>query len=269
MWDCLLDAMAEFHGHPIGLEALRGRRAMAEPLVLVFQHIPIEHPGIFRDFLAADGLRYRAVELDAGESIPDLAGYDALWVMGGPMDVWEEERHPWLIAEKAAIREAVLERRMAFLGVCLGHQLLADALGGEVAPGQPEVGVLEIELTEAGRSSPLFEGLTARQPCLQWHGAEVRRPPEGAQVLARSAQSEVQAIQVGARAFGLQYHIEITPLTVAEWAEVPAYAEALRRTLGADALPAFEAQATAHMAEFNRVARRLYDNFMTVLRASA
>lgn len=242
---------------------------MVEPRVLVFQHIPIEHPGIFRDFLAEDGLRWQAVELDAGEPIPDLAGYDALWVMGGPMDVWEEDRHPWLVAEKAAICEAVLERRMPFLGVCLGHQLLAAALGGEVGPGQPEVGVLEIELTEAGRRSLLFEGLPVRQRCLQWHGAEVKRLPKGAEVLARSGRSEVQALQVGESAFGLQYHVEITPATVAEWAQVPVYADALARTLGPDALSAFEAKTREHMAEFNRAARQLYDNFMGVLRASA
>src|SRR5215831_14740053 len=65
---------------------------------LVFQHIAIEHPGIFRDFFAADGIAWDAVELDAGEAIPSFDGYDALWVMGGPMDVWETDRHPWLVA---------------------------------------------------------------------------------------------------------------------------------------------------------------------------
>jgi len=80
--------------------------------VLVFQHIAIEHPGIFRDFLAADGVAWDAVELDAGDPIPPLDGYDALLVMGGPMDVWEEDAHPWLAAEKRAIRAAVAERAM-------------------------------------------------------------------------------------------------------------------------------------------------------------
>ena len=107
---------------------------MAPPRILVFQHIDVEHPGIFRRFLAEEGVPWTAVELDRGEPIPDMTDFDALWVMGGPMDVWQEAENPWLRAEKAAIREAVLGRRMPFLGICLGHQLLADALGGEVGP---------------------------------------------------------------------------------------------------------------------------------------
>ena len=80
--------------------------------VLVFQHADVEHPGIFRDFLAEDGIAWDAVELDAGEAIPSLEGYDQLWVMGGPMDAWQEAQHPWLVAEKQAIREAVELRAM-------------------------------------------------------------------------------------------------------------------------------------------------------------
>jgi GMP synthase-like glutamine amidotransferase len=163
--------------------------------ILVFQHIPVEHPGVFRDFLAEDEISWDAIELDAGDRIPSLDGYDALWVMGGPMDVWEEERHPWLAPEKAAIREAVNERRMPFLGVCLGHQLLAAALGGRVAPMKaPEVGILDVRFTPEGARDRLFGGLASPIKCLQWHGAEVVEPPADATVLASSPACTVQAV---------------------------------------------------------------------------
>ena len=238
----------------------------ADPKVLVFQHIAIEHPGVFRDFLREDGIEWTAVELDAGEPIPDLGAYDALWVMGGPMDVWEDDACPWLEPERIAIREAVVERKMPFFGFCLGHQLLAQALGGEVGPADtPEIGVLRVELTEAGRTSPIFEGLPATHSCLQWHSAEVLRAPPGGRILAASRDCAVQALGFAGRAFSIQYHVEITGDTVREWGAVPAYEQALERAMGEGALAAFEADAAVHMPDFNRNARRIYDNFMRIV----
>ena len=94
--------------------------------ILVLQHAEVEHPGSFRRFLDEDGHEWTPVELDNGERLPALDGFDALWVMGGPMDVWDESKYPWLRLEKALIQEAVAVRGMPFLGLCLGHQLLAD-----------------------------------------------------------------------------------------------------------------------------------------------
>ena len=238
--------------------------------VLVFQHIAIEHPGIFRDFLAADGVAWDAVELDAGDPIPALAGYDALLVLGGPMDVWEEGAHPWLAAEKQAIREAVADRAMPFLGVCLGHQLLGAALGGRVGPMErAEVGILGVDLTPAGRRDPFFAGFPAAFEALQWHGAEVSEAPPGAAVLASSPACGIQAMRVGRAAYGLQYHVEITGATVRDWGAVPAYARALEGALGPGALAAFERDTARRMPDFNRSARRLYDNFMALARTAA
>jgi GMP synthase-like glutamine amidotransferase len=232
---------------------------------LVFQHIACEHPGIFRDFLQADGIAWDTVELDEGDTIPALDRYDALWVMGGPMDVWEEDQHPWLAAEKQAIRSAIRDRHMPYLGLCLGHQLLAAALGGSVGKmTRPEVGILDIDLTAAGRADPIFAGLPNRIAALQWHGAEVQQLPADAVVLAQSPLCPIQGMRIGQHAYGLQCHIELLDQTVQDWSAVPAYACALDAALGAGAMTRLEIAAQQQMPLFNRTARTIYDNFMRV-----
>lgn len=238
--------------------------------VLVFQHIAIEHPGIFRDFMKEDGIAWDAVELDAGEPIPSLEPYDALIVMGGPMDVFEEDKYPWLVAEKRAIREWVIEKRLPYLGLCLGHQLLADALGGKVERmATPEVGMLTVETTAEAKNDSLFKGLGPTIDCLQWHGCEVTRLPTAATVLAQSTACPIQAFRVGDRAYGLQYHVELTERTVGEWGALPIYAEALEQTCGRGALGRLDADAKTRLPALAANARRLYDNFKALAAAPA
>lgn len=234
--------------------------------LLVFQHIDCEHPGSLRGFLAADKIEWHAVNLHRAEPIPDLKNYAALWVMGGPMDVWDVDEYPWLVAEKAAIREWVGVLRKPYLGLCLGHQLLADAMGGTCGPQRPpEIGVLDVALTAAADHDALFEGTPKNQKCLQWHSVCVAQPPQNTAILASSEMCKVQAMRVGSNAWSMQYHVEIEADTVENWGEVPAYRDALTASLGPGALVEMKAAADSHMQSFLDCAETLYNNFIRVL----
>ena len=231
--------------------------------ILVLQHARIEHPGVFRDFLLEDGHDWFAVNLDEGEKLPELDKFDALWVMGGPMDVWEENKYPWLHDEKKFIKDAVENRGIPFLGLCLGHQLLAEALGGKCGKShRPEIGVMEVTLTKDSESEIIFDDFPEKFFSLQWHGAEVNEMPVGALCLATSSLCGIQAMSWGPRAYSMQFHLEVEPDTVENWAEIPSYQSALHKALGKNGTATLKKSCIDNIQHFNRLAERFYINWL-------
>lgn len=177
-----------------------------------FQHVPFEGLGSIDTWLRDAGYEISVTRWYAGEVPPDPGKIDLLIVMGGPMSVNDERGYPWLVAEKAFIRRWIATDR-PLLGVCLGAQLIASALGARVYPNP----VKEIGWFPVTAVTPVPEcafRFPAEQTVFHWHG-ETFDLPSGAIHLARSAGCEHQAFQVGKSVIGLQFHLETTPETAA------------------------------------------------------
>ncbi len=227
---------------------------------LIIQHMDHDHPGRFLDWFAEDAIIPDFVRVFEGQEIPPLAPYDLMFVLGGSQDAWQEEQFPYLAMEKAAIREWVWDRAKPYFGVCLGHQLLASALGGDVAPAaKGEVGVFDVSLT--GEDHVFFQGVEKQQRVMQWHHAEVKRVPQSAVVLAASDVCAVQAMAIESHALSTQFHCEFSPQTVAGWSSLPKYIAVLEGELGAGAYEKLKTESLPLMPEMARNTRMIYENF--------
>jgi len=173
------------------------------------QHVAFEGIGAIGEWTSARGHDLTGTHA-ALRPLPEVHDFDFLVVMGGPMNIYQEQDHPWLREEKRLIRAAVAARKLV-LGVCLGAQLLADVLGGPVTRGsQVEIGWYPVELTPAGRESPVFGRLPARFSALHWHGDTFAIPPATVHA-AFSAACTNQAFEYGAgHVIGIQFHLEET-----------------------------------------------------------
>ncbi|MFZ1536313.1 MAG: type 1 glutamine amidotransferase [Chromatiaceae bacterium] len=182
-------------------------------LIHCLQHVPFEGPFSIADWAAARGHSLRVTPLYDGVVPPEPAEFDWLVIMGGPMGVGDEVCYPWLAAEKDLIRRGIGLGK-TLVGVCLGAQLLAEALGARVyRHREQEIGWMPISLTPDGQASPVSGFLPPSLQVFHWHG-DTFDLPAGAVHLARSATCEQQAFLYEGRVLGLQFHLESTPESV-------------------------------------------------------
>lgn len=172
------------------------------------QHDPHEDPLEIGAWVAERGHTMTGTRLFDGDPLPALDAFDALVLMGGPMNIYEEAAHPWLVPEKALLR-AALDAGKGALGVCLGAQLLADVLGGPVTRNpEREIGWFEVALTPEGRAHPIFAGVPEVFTCLHWHGDTFAMPPGTVHAATSAACAHQAFVTPDGKVVGLQFHIE-------------------------------------------------------------
>ena len=189
------------------------------PRLLIIQHADDCPPAWFGEWFRESGVEYDVLHGDRGELIPaDLGSYAGLVVLGGEMGANDDAEHAWLTPTKALIA-TVVRAGECFLGICLGHQLAAVALGGEVVknPRGHATGLTPVTLTAAGREDPLLESIGRGACAVQWNHDVVAGLPQGASILATAPDGAVQAARFGERAWGVQFHPEASPAVFRGW----------------------------------------------------
>ena len=232
-------------------------------MILAIKHIAIEGAGTLETYFRGMGLEFGEINVAAGEALPaTLEGIEALILLGGPMNVYEEKAYPFLKDENALIRKA-LEKQIPVLGICLGAQLLAKACGAPVTKAaRPEIGWYETRLTASGKADALFAGVPPEFTVFQWH-EDTFAVPAGGVLLAEARTCRNQAFRVGNNAYGLQFHVEVTPAMIAAW--IHSYTQDAGSSIGAREILE---KARLLQEGFQQQARLLYARFADIVFAA-
>jgi len=226
--------------------------------LIVLLHAPCETPGTIGNAIAASNMEVRSVRTYAGEPVPASLGSAAgLIVMGGPMGVYEEVRFPFLRHELHLIEQALTEG-VPVLGVCLGSQLLAAALGAPVRQGlHKEIGWHRVFLEPEAAGDPLFGEAPPEFDAFHWHG-DVFDLPAGSVQLARSSLTECQAFRYGENAWGILFHMEVTPATISGMIDT------FSDELGAEGIDACDlaSRTGSGIAGIREPAAKVFDNWV-------
>ncbi len=226
----------------------------------IIQQVECEGLGYLQNFLYSEQIDFKIVRMDKGDALPDVNNFDALIVLGGPMNVYEEKSYPYLKSLNTLIKNFVAENRY-YLGFCLGGQILAKALEAEVRKNPvKEIGNFNIRLTEKGVKDPLFKGFEHMFPALEWHG-DTFMMPEGSIKLAESGLCPNQAFRFK-NAYGLQFHLEVTPEMLERWVEV--YRIELNEE-GINAMILLE-ETKSRADNYTKLSKQLFTNFFGLVK---
>lgn len=232
------------------------------PRVLAIQHVRCETPGTISEALGEAGISIQIVRTFEGQTVPNnLKGWSGLIIMGGPMGVYEKDRHPFLRQELRLI-ETAIRHEVPVLGVCLGSQLLASALGAAVTPGKKkEIGWNTITLSPEAMRDPLWANLEPAFMAYHWHG-DVFDLPSGAVSLASSDRTPHQAFRYGGRAYGVLFHMEVTEPIIEDMVKT------FQDELGTEGLDGREIvqQARDHLPRLRKIGRSVFTRWAGLMK---
>jgi GMP synthase-like glutamine amidotransferase len=230
--------------------------------VLILQHVWENPEGQIGTILRSYDIAHEVVCVET-EPLPDPTAYAAIVAFGGTQHVYQEEKYPYFEREKALIRQAV-EQNIPLLGICLGGQLLASALGAVVKQHSlTEIGFFDIPFTEAGKNDPLLQGLPGYQKVFHWHEDTFDLPASGV-LLATNEYTDNQAFRYGRRAYGLQYHIEVTLEMLDTWLHHPDLQNDEFDERFIDTVTRIDREKYIHFPTYQKHTSRLFDNFLKI-----
>lgn len=230
--------------------------------LLVFQHVPHEILGTFNPLLKAAGFRIRYLNFGrTPDAKPNVEKYDGLIILGGPMCVDQVDGHPHLLTEIEAIRTA-MELHMPVLGICLGAQLIAKALGAKVRRSPvKEIGWYDVTPTPEGEKDPLFGCFSGTEKIFQWHGDTFDIPHEAVH-LATSPDCANQAFRFGDRTYGLQFHLEVDEALIERWLQTPVHVRELEHLEGRISADRIRAETQQYIADSTLLGERLFGEYI-------
>jgi GMP synthase (glutamine-hydrolysing) len=230
--------------------------------LLVFQHVPYEILGNLDPLLRQARFRIRYVNFGRHpDAQPDISKYNGLIVLGGPMNCDQSDRYPHLPHEIEVIREAI-ERGLPVLGICLGAQLIARALGARVGKNpSKEIGWYPLSPTDEGNRDPLFAQFDESQQIFQWHGDKFEIP-HGAVHLAESPDCRNQAFRFKHNIYGLQFHLEVDEPMILRWLDNPSMSSEAREAAGQDRPDEIRAQTRQYIDDSMRLGSRVFGEFI-------